>query len=211
MLPLSFGAKISQAKGLSSHLEPCTFSSSPTQEYTSVVGADISQHKLNQSTNESTRTDLQLALLSRSSRNGRGELVTSSDELELDAAVSSKGFAVIGDAFSSVVDKATDVVGNAIKKAAVATANTIKKAGLTIGSAVANAAVVVGNHVVKAAVTKLASLPASIKNVANDIGRGVVQIGNKIADAGEVRPDLGSLSFFCRILFSLHRPLQWLS
>ncbi|CAE7669316.1 unnamed protein product [Symbiodinium sp. CCMP2592] len=154
---------------------------------------DANMSLLEMGSNQSNKTDVQLALLARSSRASVDE-----EELEMDTSLSAKGnpIAAVGDFFGDVVDTAGDAlggvvdhVGNAVQTAAEAAADTLHKAGMTVGSAVANAAVIVGKHVVQPAITTIASLPGHIQNVANDIGRVAVNVGNVIADVGELVAD----------------------
>ncbi|CAE7600906.1 unnamed protein product [Symbiodinium natans] len=135
----------------------------------------------------SNKTDVELALLARSSRASVEE-----QEKELDAVVSAKALGFIGDAVGGIVDAVGDAagaVGNHIVTAAEVTANTLKQAGLTIGSAAANAAVIIGKHVIKPAVGKITSLPGDIKNVADTIGNGVIQVGQAMSYAGQLVAD----------------------
>ena len=125
--------------------------------------------------NGSKMMSVQNALVARAShsRTSVGENLNadlSSVDEELDAVVSAKFFGAIADGFS-------------------AAANTLASAGMSIGSAIGNAATVVGRHVVKAAETKFASLPGSIKNVANSIGNVAVGAVHAARDVGEMVAD----------------------
>ena len=95
--------------------------------------------------------------------------VNSSRQQDLDAAVSSKFIEVITSPITNVVNDAVDEVSGAVDTIA-SVADTLHEAGMQLGTAVANAAAVVGNHVVKPAITKAASLPSSVRNLANELG-----------------------------------------